>query len=260
MRKTHRILALDFDGVLCDSAAETAASAWRAGKKIWHHWDAPEPPLHWVQRFCEVRPYLETGYQAVPMLRLIDLQAPPRAFSHELDARVEKILDRTGLSRAEMVDRFGRARDHWMATDLDSWLQRHRFFPGTLDRVRARMGAGDDVYILTTKQERFVHALLNSADLSLAPGRVYGLERERKKEAILKDLLKEQQPILFVEDRLDTLMRVLAEPELRGVGLQYADWGYGTAQHLAAAGQNPAITVVSLDQFLLSEKTTPPRS
>ena len=61
------ILALDFDGVLCDSARETAVSAWRAGSGLWpEDMHGAEPPENMIRQFTAVRPYLETGYQAIP--------------------------------------------------------------------------------------------------------------------------------------------------------------------------------------------------
>ena len=63
------LLALDFDGVLCDSARETAMTAWRAGRTIWPEWQG-EAPAELVERFCTLRPWLETGYQALPIMRM----------------------------------------------------------------------------------------------------------------------------------------------------------------------------------------------
>jgi hypothetical protein len=37
------VFALDFDGVLCDSVAEAAVTAWRGGGKLWPHWQGEEP-------------------------------------------------------------------------------------------------------------------------------------------------------------------------------------------------------------------------
>ena len=39
------LLALDFDGVLCDSARETGMTAWRAGQAIWSDWSVEAKAL-----------------------------------------------------------------------------------------------------------------------------------------------------------------------------------------------------------------------
>ena len=245
------ILALDFDGVLCDSAAETAASAWRAGQKIWPHWESPEPPQTWVDGFRAVRPYLETGYQAIPMLRMVEQKMPVTAFESELEEHIEAILSETGLTREEMIAMFGQARDQWISHDEASWLARHTFFDGTLERVQQRISHGDDLHVITTKQERFVHALLRGANLPLPESRVFGLERKKSKEQILSELLKLDNEILFVEDRLPTLIRVMDIPSLNNIQLQYAAWGYGTTDDLETARRKARIGVTTLETFLL---------
>ena len=50
---TH-VFALDFDGVLCDSAYECAVSAWRAGGELWPDWRVPEPPAECARRFVKL--------------------------------------------------------------------------------------------------------------------------------------------------------------------------------------------------------------
>jgi hypothetical protein len=66
------IYALDFDGVICDSAVETAITGWRAAGKLWQ--DMPESvPQEMIDRFREVRPIIETGYEAILAMRLLCL-------------------------------------------------------------------------------------------------------------------------------------------------------------------------------------------
>ena len=65
------IVALDFDGVLCDSARETALSAWRAGAVYWPEWDRAAASESQIGRFIQLRPHLETGYQSVLIMRMI---------------------------------------------------------------------------------------------------------------------------------------------------------------------------------------------
>ncbi len=245
------ILALDFDGVLCDSASETAASAWRAGKTVWPHWLSPEPPEALITGFRAVRPYLETGYQAIPMLRMVEQNRPLDAFKSDLETEINSILAETNLTRRDMITRFGEARDNWIADNEASWLARHRFFPGTVERVRERINKGDNVAIVTTKQERFVHSLLNDADLTIHESHIFGLERKKSKEEILTQLLDIDTSIIFVEDRLETLIRIIKHPSLAQATLQYADWGYGTPDDLIAARNTPRITVTSLETFLM---------
>ncbi|MBN2449843.1 MAG: HAD family hydrolase [Lentisphaeria bacterium] len=245
------VVALDFDGVLCDSARETAVSAWRAGGAYWPEWRGPEPPPALLQRFLEVRPYLETGYQAVIMMRMAADGLPDSDFSERLDEHCNRWLEKLGTTREGLVDTFARARDRWIAEDEADWLGRHRFYPGVAERLTAAL-ADHDVHILTTKQERFCNALLAAAGIPVGPDRVQGLDRGCTKAAMLAALSARHRgcPVHFVEDRAEALRAVLALPELAAVRLYYAVWGYGTPGDLAWASRESRVRVWTLDTFL----------
>ena len=53
----------------------------------------------------------------------------------------------------------------------------------------------------------------------------------------------------FIEDRLDTLMHVIADPALEDVRLYLADWGYNTPRQREEAAALPRIEVVSVKAF-----------
>ncbi|WP_411727104.1 hypothetical protein [Methyloglobulus sp.] len=67
------IYALDFDGVICDSAVETAITGWKAASGILG--DIPKAvPQEMIGRFRLVRPIIETGYEAILAMRLLQLE------------------------------------------------------------------------------------------------------------------------------------------------------------------------------------------
>ncbi len=249
------VVALDFDGVLCDSARETALSAWRAGRDLWPDWASPEPPAACVERFLRVRPWLETGYQAIVMMRMIADGLPDVEFAERLPAHCAAWLERLGLQREDLVRRFGAARDAWIREDLPGWLACHGFYPGVLETLRTALESMD-VFVLTTKQTRFARALLESRGIPLPENRIWGLERGRTKRAELLALTAAAgagAALHFVEDRAETLRTVLAEPGLAAVRLYYASWGYGTPADLEWARREPRVRVWSLGEFLSLE-------
>ena len=68
-----RVLALDFDGVICDSAPETALTAWKGCRELWPQGPEFTPDLQ--TRFCRLRPVMHTGFEAIPLMRLIETGA-----------------------------------------------------------------------------------------------------------------------------------------------------------------------------------------
>lgn len=247
------VVALDFDGVLCDSARETGASAWRAGCSIWREWDGfvPSPLLN---RFVELRPVIETGYQTVLLMRMIANGLSPHDITARFVENCESIMAEEGLEKSELVRLFGRTRDQWIGASPGEWVGLHRFYPGVIEALRETMQQRP-VYIVTTKQVRFVSLLLESTGIEFSCDRIFGLDRGMGKEEVLLRLLREHGDgsprVHFVEDRLDTLVRVAGCSELTGVVLYFAEWGYASPADRQQAHDCPRITVWGLGDFLV---------
>jgi phosphoglycolate phosphatase-like HAD superfamily hydrolase len=251
---SSRLIFLDFDGVLCDSAAETAVAAWRAGAALWPEWCGPEPSPAALARFCELRPLLETGYQAIALLRLIVTGEPDARITAEFAPLTQAVFTSAGWEKPALVRLFGDTRDRWIREDEAGWLRRHRFYPGTAAAVRRVLDAGHPLFILTTKQARFTEKLLRASGVPLPPEAIFGLESGKSKEDTLAEFVRNPQfagrRCHFIEDRLDTLERVMARPELASVALYFATWGYSLPAERARATAFPHLTCWSLTEFL----------
>lgn len=56
------IYALDFDGVICDSAVETAITGWKAATFVWPDMANTVPEEKHIEKFRELRPQLENRF------------------------------------------------------------------------------------------------------------------------------------------------------------------------------------------------------
>ena len=248
---TGLVLALDFDGVICDSARETGISGWKAAHALWPD-DFPEPlpTEEQINAFRKVRPYLETGFHSILLTRMLRDGVPFKEFQNDIQGHFKRIIEQYGLDKQLLISLFGSIRDAWIQEDMEGWLGNNGIYPGVADALNSVLQTGCKVLILTTKQERFVNAQLQHFGVNFPIENIWGLERKRKKEELLAAQLKAKPTAIhFVEDRLETLLRVESDPALENVKLHYADWGYGTEEHLAVAKSDPHIEVLSLDQF-----------
>jgi len=243
--------ALDFDGVLCDSAAETAASAWKCAWELWPELlKMQKIPEEMIDKFLRVRPYLETGWQSVLMLRMLLENQPLSAFQNDLEKHCRRLLQESSLDAETLIRKFAWSRDHWIREDQQDWLNSHRFYPGSITALHKAMSR-HEVRILTTKQQRFAQLLLQGQGIRFPENKIWGLEAKRAKEDLLEEFIRDGAgEIHFVEDRLETLLRVAARPQLAGVRLYYALWGYGTEAEQQQARKNPAIICLELTQFI----------
>jgi len=71
------VLALDFDGVVCDGMNEYFQTAWSAHCVIWNQSDKT-PPDGVADRFYRLRPVVETGWEMPVLVRAI-MQGMPES-------------------------------------------------------------------------------------------------------------------------------------------------------------------------------------
>ena len=258
MTDTPRVLALDFDGVLCDGRAEYFETARRAYAAAWPGADVARAEQVRA-RFAAARPLVESGWEmplllhalvaSVPDADLVDRQA--------WRATAKRLLDAARVDGADLGRALNAARDAWFAADPKDWLAHHVFYRGVCARMTGTLEAGIPVVVVTTKAERFARALLAAQDPRLGALPIIGREPDGtvpKPESLRRlarqhDLPADGAGIWFVEDMLETLELVRAARDLGAVRLFLAGWGYNTLEQRALAGTDPQVGLLSLDQF-----------
>ena len=244
------IYALDFDGVICDSAEETAITGWKAAGRLWS--DMPKvAPQARIDQFRLVRPIIETGYEAILAMRLLYLGKTIESIDSGYGDQIQTLLKDAQVTVDDLKKLFGETRDVWIANDLAGWVIMNPLFAGVATKLH-KLGQQCPWYVVTTKQERFVKQILKANAIDLADERIFGLDRNMSKIEVLKGLLKthSNETIYFVEDRLPTLLNVLKHDELASVKLIFALWGYNTTEDRALAAGQP-FTLQQLEDFLV---------
>jgi phosphoglycolate phosphatase-like HAD superfamily hydrolase len=243
------IYALDFDGVICDSAVETVITGWKAATSIWD--DMPKSvPQEMIDRFRSIRPIIETGYEAILAMRLLYLEETVEAIYGGYGEKIQALLKEAQVTVDDLKKLFGETRDVWIANDLADWVNMNPLFDGVAEKLQ-KLGGRQPWYVVTTKQERFVKQILKANAIELADGQIFGLDRNMSKIEVLTELLKTHpnETIVFVEDRLPTLLNVLKNDGLASVKLVFALWGYNTPEDKALAARH-AFTSQQLEDFL----------
>lgn len=250
------VLALDFDGVLCDSARETGITGWKAAGKLWEDMANDPPSERLLDAYRRARPVIETGYEAILMMRLLKDGEDPDELLAGFQKRLPEAIARSGTDAEELKGLYGAIRDRWIQEDPEGWLSLSPLYPGTAETLKT-LPSGVECYIITTKEERFVERLLVYHGVRFDVARIYGLDRRMKKEAVLQELM-ERHPgssIDFVEDRLGTLKRLSKQPDLASVRLHIACWGYNTEVECREAVRLHIhlLTTFSLDEITNAE-------
>src|SRR5919106_450925 len=172
------LLALDFDGVICDGRPEYFESAWRAYVATW-----PAPltrgrPDAVAERFGALRPLIESGWEMPLLVHALLAGVDPRALGdrHAWLATAPALLKAGGGTTEALGRGLNRVRDEWFARDASDWLAHHRFYPAVAARLVGLLAGSTRAVIVTTKTERFARALLVGADARLSALTVIGRE------------------------------------------------------------------------------------
>lgn len=250
-KQAPTILALDFDGVLCNGLVEYFQTAWRTYCEIWKPSYAT-PPEHLAPIFYRLRPVIETGWEMPVLIQALLKGISEEQILEQWQAIAKQILTQENRDAKDIAYRLDRNRDEWIATDIDKWLSLHSFYPGVVEKLAVAIASPTKIAIVTTKEGRFVQKLLQQQGISLPQTSIIGKESKRPKHETLRQLLAvggEETNIWFVEDRLKTLLSVREQPDLNGVALFLADWGYNTQKERRSVDKNLPIRILSLSQF-----------
>ena len=244
------LLALDFDGVICDGLIEYFSSTKKAYQQIWSE------PIddRLAPSFYRLRPVIETGWEMPILLRALVLETPEAEILDNWSAIASEITKSEGLEKQQVVQKLDGVRDSWIEHDLDGWLSLHRFYPGVIELLQKIVNSSIELYIITTKEGRFVQKLLQQQGINLSTSKIIGKESKRPKYETLRILRDRHQSklqidISFVEDRLKALQQVARQSDLEFVNLYLADWGYNKERDRAEAARDERIQLLSLEEF-----------
>jgi phosphoglycolate phosphatase-like HAD superfamily hydrolase len=253
MSDEPQVLALDFDGVLCDGRAEYFEASRRAYRATWPR--ARAVPDAAAAAFGASRPLVESGWEMPVLLHAIVAEEPASALVDRAAwlPTARRLLDAAALAPETVGRALNRVRDEWFARDPDDWVRHNVFYPGVAARLVEIVASGLPISVVTTKAERFARALLAAQDARLAALPIVGREPGRtipKPESLIRlaaahGLQRAAENLWFVEDLLDTLDTVHATPALHGARLFLADWGYNTLEQRASVSWRPHVRLLS---------------
>jgi len=247
----ERALALDFDGVICDSAREAFVVALRTWAEL--RPDAPSvrnvagataasrPALY--AHFVEHMPLGNRAEDYAVVLAALDAEVPlpdQPAYDRFLATLPQALL-------ARFHRRFYEVRDAWREADPEAWCEEMAPYQGFVGCLRRR-APGRTVAIATAKDRASVELLLRHYGLAdvFGPRDLVDKEAGRSKRAHLEQLAERTGIPLaawrFVDDKVNHLEDVAA----LGVDCVLASWGYNGQREIELARAR-GFTVCGLD-------------
>lgn len=247
MVQVPTLLALDFDGVICDGLLEYFQTSWRVYQQIW---GTADPPPELEPQFQELRPVIESGWEMPVLLRALLQEVQPEQILTSWPQIAAQIVQQEHLESKTLAQQIDQARDQWIQTDLEDWISYHRLYPGVFQQLQHWLTSGSpQIQIITTKEGRFAHQILQAQGIEIPREQITGKEVGVPKSISLRKLLSPGTQIWFVEDRYKTLQLVQAETDLEEIGLFLAEWGYVTSRDRQYAERDPRVNLLSLVRF-----------
>jgi hypothetical protein len=226
---------LDFDGVICNSAAELFIVARETNNLLLPKIFTNDSTIEAEKEYFinDLRPYLEFGYEAV----IFSLVAYHRfnttiytdlSITGDLFTIIEKTkalyYQEFNLNNTKLKFELEKVRTKLIEANISQWLDSHVIYPEVLDFLKSERSDLSSYFIVSTKPVKYLLLLNESFDLGFKSKNIYGLESGSKEDVILPFLTKGSS--LFVEDRLATLKRFAKSEEFANLTLLLATWGY----------------------------------
>jgi phosphoglycolate phosphatase-like HAD superfamily hydrolase len=257
------ILALDFDGVLCDGMREYFETSRRTYRKVWSGEEPPDETL--FPMFQALRPVIMTGWEMPLLLRAIGQARPESSLLQNWEAVRDELVKSAKPHGDALVSKLAHTLDEvrrdWIAIDRQDWLESHVPYCA-LDDIRRLLAEPEHTALVTTKEGEFARLILEHWGIHLAD--IQGKEAGTHKCENLRTLIADytaaygRRPRLwFVEDRLETLRHVTLHPDLADVGLFLASWGYNTPDMRSSVRDDARIRLLTLEQFRTGLNTWP---
>ena len=241
---SDRLMALDFDGVICNGLREYFQTSWRVYSQLW---DVPHcvPSGKLAETFYRLRPVVETGWEMPLVLHALESGLSEAAILRDWPNLATGLLQKSNMDAKSIGAMVDRTRDQWIVEDFADWLSYQTFYPGMIEFLKSC----DRFVIISTKEGRFIRALLQPCGIELQDDQLYGKERQQPKHEILRALKPDYSHITFIEDRYKTLQTVAKQPDLDDIDLLLADWGYNLESEREAARKSDRIQLVSRGEF-----------
>jgi len=212
------ILALDFDGVICDSIVECLETSYQAFLTLNQGRGLPEKiPQEWRGIFCKRRGYVRPSGNFYMLWKWIT-ENPNKAITFN---QFENLCMKNKSIIEDFSELFHGIRSKKILDNEDLFIKQNKLFPG----VKKCWPDSSEylIYIVTTKDIESVEIIMEEAKLGYSD--IYGRGSGPKSISILKiaeiNMVKPSD-IIFIDDSVAHLDEVA----ITGCLTIHATWGY----------------------------------
>ena len=227
---TPPLFVFDFDGVIIDGMPEYWFSSRNACIALMNgRWNPHFLPGNPPEEFVWLRPWVQHGWEMVLLAaELIRedshlLTFGAQSFAASYEEQCNAALDAWGWTPKQLQLALEESRRKAISHNKEHWISLHNPYPWVKKRLTSFAAEGAEWAVLTTKGRDFAAELLASLDLH--PNLIFGHESGGKTD-VLRRIISDRSISAFVEDRRETLEKILATVDLSSIPCYLVTWGY----------------------------------
>ncbi|UCG69320.1 MAG: HAD family hydrolase [Thermoplasmata archaeon] len=242
-----KILALDFDGVLCDSVNECLINSYNSfniidnmpTKKVY---SLKMLVTSEVETFTKFRPLVRVAREYYALWYLIKKNQPIDPYKN---IREQIKISDYKLDVFNTI--FLQQRREWMGKDIRSWLSHNPLYAG-INEVLIKIFKRENVFIVSSKNKSAISAILENNGISIGKDKIWGADCNMDKVYVLNRFKEKYaisfSDIIFLDDNIYDLLKA---KELGILGF-CALWGYSLVNEKKRIRDN-GIPVIALEDF-----------
>ena len=240
-----KILALDFDGVICDSIDECLLVSYHAfhEKTKIENIDFSNIQEGIIKDFKKYR------YLIGPAKDFYFLWKSIFEY-HKTSTDIEKIyfkLKKSDMNRElPFVKRFYTLREQLKNKYFDNWVLLNPFYKG-IKNILSKIQDNKTLFIITAKDTNSVFDLMKENNIDIQHSHIYGREKNLDKRHLFKQMIKyhgmSKKDIVFVDDNISNVIDV---NEI-GIVSYLATWGYNSTFDKIEAKNNNIVPLKLCD-------------
>jgi phosphoglycolate phosphatase-like HAD superfamily hydrolase len=251
-----KILAVDFDGVISDSALKSLFVSHNAycrhfGAEVkksfggqlftFDNWELMKKKYHReMEKYRQLRAYVELSCDFLVMTKIIEEQIEVRSQEEFIKIRNEMDLDYHFFHEL-----FFQEKEKWQKKDFTKWFSLSPVYEEVVAVIKQLLEEGVKVVIATSNLGKAIHPAFHQDYLGFPMSlkdifdKNYGKNKSDHMKAIVAQYKVNFEDIYFVDDQLS----YLEETQILGVNVFLAGWGYCTEEQKNIARQK-SITVI----------------
>ncbi len=243
-----KVLAIDFDGVISDSALKSLFVSHNAycrhfgpevkknfGRELFtfENWERMKRKYSLeMKKYRQLRSYIELSCDFFVMIKIIEEQIEVH---NQEDFR--KIRNQMEFDYHFFHDLFFQEKEKWQKKDFRKWFSLSPVFEDVVSGIKKFLAEGQKVVIATSNLGKAIHPAFHPdylgfhIDLKDIFDKNYGKNKSDHMKAIAEQYGVNFDDIYFIDDQLS----YLEETKLLGISVFLAGWGYCTEEHKSIA-------------------------